>query len=524
MRAAFAGLGLAVLTAFPVAAQDSAVAPAAWTRVRYLTTTTAYLEAGRDEGLREESVADVVRRGTIVARVRVRFLSSHSASGEIEVVTGDPAVGDSVRFVPVRPLAAGDTAPGPRRPAARSVRARAGRLHGRIGLRYLAVSDHSGLGSGLAQPALDAAVDGTALGGTPLGVSMDVRARRTTSRHADGTTGSEGRYRVYRLALLWSAAGSPVRVTLGRQHSAALAPVGFFDGLGAEYLGRRLSAGVFGGLQPDPASFGFSADVREGGGYLQLHAGPGGGPRWRITGGAVGSYHRGEIDREFAYLQASYSDRRVSLYGVQELDWNRGWKRDAGEPALGATSTFAHASVQLGGAVRVRGGFDTRRNVRLYRDVDTPETEFDDAYRQGWWGGVALDAGRLRLGADVRASRGGSAGAADAWTLSLATDPLTAAALGARLRATRYVTDRGDGWLHTASVGVTPFGALRAEISGGLRTRHDPLDDPSDSETRWVGADLDVTLARAWYLLLSATRESGSEASSQVYGGISWRF
>ena len=41
----------------------------------------------------------------------------------------------------------------------------------------------------------------------------------------------------------------------------------------------------------------------------------------------------------------------------------------------------------------------------------------------------------------------------------------------------------------------------------------------------WVGADLDVTLARAWYGMLSATRQRGGvEGNDQVYGGVSFRF
>jgi hypothetical protein len=41
----------------------------------------------------------------------------------------------------------------------------------------------------------------------------------------------------------------------------------------------------------------------------------------------------------------------------------------------------------------------------------------------------------------------------------------------------------------------------------------------------WVGADVDVTVAHAWYLMLSATEQRGGvDGYDQVYGGLSFRF
>jgi hypothetical protein len=39
------------------------------------------------------------------------------------------------------------------------------------------------------------------------------------------------------------------------------------------------------------------------------------------------------------------------------------------------------------------------------------------------------------------------------------------------------------------------------------------------------GADVDLTLARAWYLLVSATRQRGGlDGYDEVFGGLSIRF
>jgi hypothetical protein len=53
----------------------------------------------------------------------------------------------------------------------------------------------------------------------------------------------------------------------------------------------------------------------------------------------------------------------------------------------------------------------------------------------------------------------------------------------------------------------------------------DPLAAPDHVRVVWIGADADLNLARAWYLIGSATREVGGfETNNQLYGGLSYRF
>lgn len=40
----------------------------------------------------------------------------------------------------------------------------------------------------------------------------------------------------------------------------------------------------------------------------------------------------------------------------------------------------------------------------------------------------------------------------------------------------------------------------------------------------WFGAGLDLRLGRAWYLMVSGTRESGPDATAQLYTALSYRF
>jgi hypothetical protein len=44
------------------------------------------------------------------------------------------------------------------------------------------------------------------------------------------------------------------------------------------------------------------------------------------------------------------------------------------------------------------------------------------------------------------------------------------------------------------------------------------------SKVTWFGAGLDLGLGRAWYLMVSGTRESGPDATDQLYTALSYRF
>jgi hypothetical protein len=198
------------------------------------------------------------------------------------------------------------------------------------------------------------------------------------------------------------------------------------------------------------------------------------------------------------------------------------------------TSTFLSAQLRPTPAVTVFGGFDTRRNVRLWRDLENPETEFDDRFRQGMWGGASVRAGaHVRLSADIRSSDGGSdtTRRALATSAALALDRIGWSLLGLRSRTTRYTSPWVEGWLHSGSVAVSPLGGqLRFELEGGLR---DEKNRPGTSVTgtlgnarvQWVSLDTEVALGRSWYVMLSGTRETGAWADvHQGYASLSWRF
>ena len=513
--------------------QQAAGRPIRWAHVTYLTTASAYIDAGRAEGLRggDSSRVEVVRGDSAVAVLAVTFLATHQAACDIRGIAVPLVVGDSVRFTPARPepdSAAAVVRRPPSDTSAPSRRPPGGGLRGRAGLYYLLVQSRDGSGARFTQPAGDLRLFGSGMQGTGLGIAVDARGRRTVQTRADGFgTDAQAQTRVYQASLSWQSPGSPLRFTAGRQYAPVIAPVGLVDGVSAQ-LDRPggWGGGLFVGSEPDPFDLGLSGTVTQLGGYVQRRSPIGSVARWGLSGGLSGSYLRSGTNREFLYLQGDYSTRRIFLYASQEVDYYRPWRRIGGEHAFSPTSTFASLMYRPTDAIALTAGIDNRRNVRLYRDVVNPETAFDDAFRRGAWAGLSGRTGRFQAGLDVRGSAGGAPGSAGSATLSVGADRLTHYGLSLRSRSTRYSSVAGGrrGWLQAFTVGVEPGGRGSVQVAGGWRNERSDV-APGTTTVRWVSSDFDFTLARSWLLVLSAYREQGGPgAHDLLYGGLSLRF
>jgi len=500
------------------------------TTITYLSGASVYLGGGSDDGLAIGQELDVVRDGSVIGRLRVTYISSNRSlcerlSGELPL-----AVGDMVRYVPQVSVAPDAPPPAPAaEPQRPGSRRRGTGLHGRIGARYLLVRDRGvdgADGTDFSQPALDLRLDGAELGGAPIDLNVDIRARRSYRTMADGSTETDGSTSVYRLSASYHDPDSPWRVTAGRQISPSLAAVSIFDGVEASYRSARWGAGLFSGTQPDPVDLGYSGTIREHGGYVEWRQTPGSDRRWSLTTGLIGSYEEGEINREFSFLQGSYQGSRLSFWLAEEVDLNRGWKEQAEDSSVSVTSTLVTVGLRATEGLSFNAGYDNRRNVRLYRDRVTPVTEFDDQYRNGAWVGTTWRfADHFTIGADARTRGGGSAGGADGYTLRLGAVRLSRLALDFHSRSTRYTNDYVEGWLHSIGAGLPLGSRWHIEATGGVRDETNLIDPTLGGTLTWYGLDIDVSIGRRWFAILSVETSTGDmEATDQGFLSLAWRF
>jgi hypothetical protein len=511
---------LALVAAGPLEGQGDGRAT-----VTAVTLGTVYVGAGRNDGLREGSLLKVPRLGEKAA-YRVVYLSSRSAAARGDSLAPLPAIGDTVTFTPVREAVA-DNGPGAVTPRTVARRAATPTLRGRVGFRYLGSWDRDG-NSSLAQPGLELRLDGAVAPGSVLGLTVDVRSRRTSMFRPGFESTSSSAMGVYQAAVRLQAPRGPLRAVLGRQYAPTLAGVGLFDGVLLDFQRSRWGAGVMAGLAPDQATLAVSSEIRQAGFFVQGRSRMASPFRWTLTAGGMGSYVPSDVNREFAFVQATVNTQAVSAVLLQEVDYNRGWKLAAGEPRFSLTSSFLSVNLTPARGVSLTGGFDSRRNIRLYRDLTTPEELFDDRFRRGYWGDLNLTiGGKLRLGGGVRTSsvEGADSLGTTAWSGTMALDQVTRAGLGFRLRGTRYTTPgRGPGMLLSGGVRVAPAALGSIELNGGSRKES----GHPDADRFWAGVDTEIYIRRSWFFLLTFTREWGraglTPTTDLLYGGLSWRF
>lgn len=489
-----------------------------------VTQGMVYIGAGRIQGLKEGLLVQVPRLGT-KGQLHVAFLSSRSAALTLDSLSVLPAVGDTVAFVPSYDHATKSVTAGGGS-SSRS-RSRGQHLRGRIGLRYLGTYDQ-GSKFQTRQPGLELLLDGPLGPGVPVGLSVDIRSRRSITYRPDQPAASTQIMGVYQSAVRLQSPNGPLRAVLGRQYAPTLAGVGLFDGVLIDLQKSKWATGVMAGLAPEPGSMAVSSEIRQFGAYFQGRTVVGKPVRVTVTGGAMGSYDRAELNREFAFFQGTVSSRYGSAVVLQEIDINRGWKLAAGEPRLSLTSAYASANLNPTQWFSLSGGFDSRRNVRLYRDLLTPEDVFDDRLRVGYWGGANLTIARkLRLGGDmrVRTVSGTDSLKTTAYSGYASVDRLTPLGLGFRLRGTWYDTPgRGQGRLMVGSVRLAPTSIGALEFS--LGTRQEPAVRTDDRF--WSGVDAEVFLRRSWFGLVNFTKEWGRDhltpTTELLYAGLSYRF
>lgn len=541
-------------------------------KITYISADSIFIDAGSEEGLRVGDRVEAVKGEEIVAVLEVTDVASHRAACKSTTPDVVLAIGDRVRFIahgkpeldrpsgpgqltlpstdPEAAIPAGQhpddassapttTSPSPtpqpapapasneepRRRALPGSRLRELGISGRVGVRYLAVSDRSGFGNDLSQPALDLRFDARGLGGSPLELGADIRARRTYRTTEAAGEESESRTRVYRLFAGWAPKGSPWRFAVGRQFTPSLSALSLYDGVSAEYRRERWRAGLIAGSQPDPIDQGYSSSTREYGAYWSLREAPAAKTSWDLSTGLIGSYQQGEINREFFYVQGSLRTTRWLGFMTQEVDINRGWRSDAGESTLSPTSTMLTARFRASDALELSAGYDDRRNVRLYLDLVTPETEFDERQRRGVWVGARYRfLTHFRVGGEYRTDTGDEADS-DRMTIYASADGLSKLQLGVRTRTTRYTNDRSEGWLHSVSAGLDLGERTHLDVSGGTQSETSSIAGTPDRSVQWLGLDVDVRLARRWLLLGSVQRTDGDDESNDQFElGLSWRF
>ncbi|MCF7796868.1 MAG: hypothetical protein K9N36_03770 [Candidatus Marinimicrobia bacterium] len=261
------------------------------------------------------------------------------------------------------------------------VRPRETRWFGKISTRYLGVAVSNNQSANFNQPSLYLNLNVNNIAGSSFHSNVLVRGRSRSTQDA-----TEHQTRLYSAGVTWQQDNSPLWGSFGRIYHPMLGGVGTVDGIGASYRWHAMQVGailgfvpVYDSLKIDTESFkwGFS------GSFTPTSR------DYRATAALITENKNGGTDRQYLYLSSDFSKWRwLRLNGSAELDLDL-----SGETTTRGTANLT--AIYLSGRITpVRGihivtRYTQRQNIKLLiTQSDTPDSLFDKAFRQGFYGTV----------------------------------------------------------------------------------------------------------------------------------------
>jgi AMIN domain len=394
-------------------------------RVKYVAEGVAYLEGGRNEGLKEGMKLEIkaidpnekvtAKSGAEaqpVAGLEVASVALSSAVGEVHDPTRPVQVGDwaylssedTQALIAQRSLSAtrkypvviafseGDTLDDearvviPRPPLPEINRAR-----GRIGFDYSGVSSHDAGGGLSSNAGMIIRTDISRINGTYWNLNGFWRGRINNHSHAGQDTIQDLINRTYTIGLTYDNPNSRWVAGFGRLYLPWATSLDTIDG---GYFGRRLTqgvtAGIFAGSSPDPTGWNYDPNRQIGGAFVNFEGGTYDDVRYTSTSGFGLGMLNWNIDRPFVFFENGiFYKRYLSIYHALQADSPSGNPQVAA-PGAGVSRSFL--TVRLQPSTRVE--FDL--NHTYFRDIPTYnaaliDTGLLDKYLfQGFSGGVRV--------------------------------------------------------------------------------------------------------------------------------------
>jgi hypothetical protein len=368
-------------------------------RVKYVAEGAAYLDGGRSAGL-SKGMKLVVRdappasgqaaasseEGPVVAELQVVSVAEISAVTEIhssrrDVKPGDWAylsTEDSATIAAARsantigsnsamPLTEGE----PRKAKLRaSPSPDDSRIRARIGLDYSGIrSSGSTLGSS-STVGLAVQTDMTHIAGTYWNLQGYWRDRFTKNSQPDEATIEDYLDRTYTIQLYYDNPNSKWVAGFGRLYLPWAVSLDTIDG---GYVGRKLrkgiTAGVFGGSTPDPASWHYQPDQQMAGSFVNFEGGSYDDLHYSSTTGVALSMLKWQLDRPYVFFENEASYKQIfSVYHSFIIESPQGLTTNGITPGTGISRSYLTFHIQP----HPRIGFDIYHNY--FRDVPTAAT------------------------------------------------------------------------------------------------------------------------------------------------------
>ncbi|MCF7800839.1 MAG: hypothetical protein K9N34_02350 [Candidatus Marinimicrobia bacterium] len=261
------------------------------------------------------------------------------------------------------------------------VRQRETRWFGKISTRYLGVNVSDNQSANFSQPSLYLNLNVNNMAGSNFHSNLLVRGRSRSSNDA-----TQRQTRLYSAGVTYQNDVSPIWGSVGRIYHPMLGGVGTVDGIGASYRWNKVQMGAIVGFVPVYDSLKIDTESFKWGLSGSLTPAS---RNYRATAALITETKNGGTDRQYLYLSSDISKWRwLRLNGSAELDLDL----DGGTSTRGTanlTAFYLSGRFTPVSGINIVTRYTQRQNIKLLiTQADTPDSLFEKAFRQGFYGTV----------------------------------------------------------------------------------------------------------------------------------------
>lgn len=529
-------------------------------RVKYVADGVAYLDGGRNAGLKEGVKLEIrdadgtAKDGTSVSPTDPRVVAELeiSAVAESSSVTD---IHDPKRLVKVGDLAylssadadalvqANALSPTRKYPAVISftegdpedeeVRNEMpkpplpsiNRARGRFGFDYMGTKSYGASSASSSSLGMMFRGDITRIGGTYWNLSGFWRGRLTSQSSSGAPTLQDLINRTYHLSLTYANPNSNWVAGFGRLYLPWASSLDTIDG---GYVGRKVSdtatVGIFGGSTPDPTSYDYAPNRSIGGAFINFTGGDFQKFHYSSTFGAGLSMLQWKPDRPFGFLENSLSySQRISVYDALQVD------SPAGNPAVpapgpGLSRNFFTVRLQVTPRLELDGNHTYFRDIPTFDPALISTGLLDKYLFQGFSAGARYEFIKnvtvyTQLG---HSSRSGDASASLNQMYGITFSHLPLWALRADFHYAEFNSSFGSGKYKAFSLSRNLTDDLHAEILAGQQSFTGLM--TNTGRTWFVMNNLDLNVGAHYFVQGSFTTNRGQMSYDQWMFTLGYRF
>lgn len=374
--------------------------------ITYKSQELIYIDLGTSDGLAIQDTLEIWRDQELLGIAVVRQASSNTAScfginqAELEtwqikdqvrfypeITPPVPAVPDSHEIVSdstafFRPdtLSRYKTGTSENRSVV-AVRQRETRWFGKISTRYLGVRVSDNTDANFNQPSVYLNLNVNNMAGSNFHSNLLVRGR---SRSSGDITRRQTR--LYSAGVTYQQDISPVWGSIGRIYHPMLGGVGTVDGIGASYRWNMVQVGGIAGFVPVYDSLKIDTESFKWGISGSLTPAS---RNYRATAAVITETKNGGTDRQYLYFSSDFSKWRwLRLNGSAELDLDLAGGTTTRQ-AADLTAFYLSGRITPVQGIHIVARYTQRQNIKLLiTQQDTPDSLFEKAFRQGFYGTV----------------------------------------------------------------------------------------------------------------------------------------